>query len=400
MTRITATYRVTSSMFLGGAEENSLDTDIRVPSFKGALRFWWRAAALTRHQGDWRAVRDEELTLLGAAERSIGQSRVLMSLAGQENMDVSPTGSPLNSGLAYLAGQGLYHFRDQMTRPALQPGKAFTLQLYLRRGVTAQQADALIQALRLLGACGGLGARTRRGLGSITLLHWEVNGERHTETLTTQRDLLTETLTAAQPLAPEPPYSAFSGGSRVLILKGTPKQSAEDLLEEVGQEMVRYRSYGQSARGGLNALNEPAEQNFKDDHDLMYDASRSVAPTESPERAVFGLPHNYFFSSSQPTVKAGVGPKRMNRRASPLLLHTQRRDGEPAAVVVTFLPAQFLPPGEEITIDVRRRTWNVPPRSGAALWEPIHTFLDRLMGQETPRGARRMTIAEAMEVRP
>ena len=37
---IRATYRITTPMFCGGAEQQA---EFRLPSFKGVLRFWWRA---------------------------------------------------------------------------------------------------------------------------------------------------------------------------------------------------------------------------------------------------------------------------------------------------------------------------------------------------------------------
>jgi len=42
MQEIKATYKIVTPMFLGGADH---EEEIRVPSIKGALRFWWRALA-------------------------------------------------------------------------------------------------------------------------------------------------------------------------------------------------------------------------------------------------------------------------------------------------------------------------------------------------------------------
>jgi CRISPR-associated protein Cmr1 len=36
-----ATYRIVTPMFIGDAEQKA--TDLRPPSIKGTLRFWWRA---------------------------------------------------------------------------------------------------------------------------------------------------------------------------------------------------------------------------------------------------------------------------------------------------------------------------------------------------------------------
>ena len=48
-TEIEATYRVVTPMFCGGAGAGS--AELRMPSFKGVLRFWWRALARPRTAG-------------------------------------------------------------------------------------------------------------------------------------------------------------------------------------------------------------------------------------------------------------------------------------------------------------------------------------------------------------
>src|SRR5271165_1850963 len=69
--KITATLEVTTPLFLGGVDPTS-SVELRAPSIKGALRFWWRALAWSRHGGDLDSVRlerirSEEARLFGAA---------------------------------------------------------------------------------------------------------------------------------------------------------------------------------------------------------------------------------------------------------------------------------------------------------------------------------------------
>lgn len=42
MDRLTVTLKAVTPMFLGGAEPNKI-AELRAPSIKGALRFWYRA---------------------------------------------------------------------------------------------------------------------------------------------------------------------------------------------------------------------------------------------------------------------------------------------------------------------------------------------------------------------
>ncbi len=64
--KITATLEVTTPLFLGGVDPTS-SVELRAPSIKGALRFWWRALAWSRHGGDLDSIRSEEARLFGAA---------------------------------------------------------------------------------------------------------------------------------------------------------------------------------------------------------------------------------------------------------------------------------------------------------------------------------------------
>lgn len=74
--RIDATYRVATPLFCSGADPNR--AEIRLPSFKGALRFWWRALAWPRYGGNLGEIQKQEDALFGSAGGE--QSRVLMQL--------------------------------------------------------------------------------------------------------------------------------------------------------------------------------------------------------------------------------------------------------------------------------------------------------------------------------
>lgn len=74
---LTANYRVVTPMFLSGADQTA--AELRLPSFKGALRFWWRALAPAR---DVQQLRDVEDFLFGSTRA--GASRVRMRLVQTE----------------------------------------------------------------------------------------------------------------------------------------------------------------------------------------------------------------------------------------------------------------------------------------------------------------------------
>jgi CRISPR-associated protein Cmr1 len=158
-------------MFLGGA--NPIDAELRAPSLKGALRFWWRALNPNN-------LSSEE-KILGSTDEKIGRSKVSLSLKGNaepilpafdsrmgKTIQVSSKGRsfPINI-LDYLAygcheyirGQGLKYVRK-----CIEPGINFQLTVKFSDD---NIQDSVLDALAALSCFGGLGARSRNGYGKF-----------------------------------------------------------------------------------------------------------------------------------------------------------------------------------------------------------------------------------------
>lgn len=120
-----------------------------------------------------------------------------------------------------------------------------------------------------------------------------------------------------------------------------------DALLAINNEMQLYRSYGQNGR--VNG--QQARRNFVADHDNALAATQGEDLNNLPERAVFGLPHNYFFSSTKG--KLDINPEKEGRRASPLFIHIHELDNGQFAAIQTLLPGEFLP--ENTAIDVKAK---------------------------------------------
>jgi CRISPR-associated protein Cmr1 len=95
-----------------------------------------------------------------------------------------------------------------------------------------------------------------------------------------------------------------------------------------------------------------------------------------PRRVVFGLPHNYYFSSYQE--KVDVKPARLERRGSPLFIHIQELSNGQYAAVTAIYPSEFLPPGERIRVGS-----SVVPQS--VDYSVLNEFLDGKNGYGKPR---------------
>jgi CRISPR-associated protein Cmr1 len=166
----------------------------------------------------------------------------------------------------------------------------------------------------------------------------------------------------------EPPFTAFSTKTRIDV--SASHSDALRLLDSVGRQQQLYRSYGQQGR--VNG--QPAERKFGDDHDLILHATNGKTPTHAPKRVVFGLPHNYFFSSTRAKADVNYAPNGAEgRRASPLCLHIHPVSDGGFVAVHTLMPAKFLPTGGQIRIKARG-TFNVPSSPD---WSVLHTYLNR-----------------------
>jgi len=369
MTVLEDRYRTVTPLFLQGAEGST--PALRPPSFRGVLRWWWRALAWSDLGQDLRALRRQETRLFGSAAKGRGAVRLALTEGAGKPLE---QGELRGVGFGYLAGQGLSKpqaRRALLTRSALAAPCGFSVR------VTARDLDdgdlrRLRDALVLLGLAGGLGSRSRRGMGSVVVE--ELQGGANVEGFVapgSPEDLAEafRVLLAPRSVAGTPPFTAVSAATEWRVVRG--QKNVGERHESLGRHFLRFRSHG---RGGRDATGAKAEQNFRSDHDLVAAFLDGGPPDRPPARVAFGLPHNYFFSSQR--AKVGIGPRGYDRRASPLLFHLHEAGGIPCAVVL-FLPARFLPDGERIRMKNKHERL-VPVPGESELWRPIRDYLGRL----------------------
>ncbi len=340
MKRIQAKFKVVTPCFLGSAAH---EAELRLPSIKGALRFWWRALNYARIAQKTNSIiaeellRQEEGKLFGSSDQ--GQSPLIMrldtkSLPKVEENEVlrNESGNVVGAGARYL-GYGVMDFRGKLTRSCLKAPFEFDLQIGVREKDT-EKLNQILPALKLLGLLGGLGSKSRKGYGSLNLIsicngNWQAPASEGD-----YEKCLLELLKTALQYESEPEISAFSSHARIDLTNTKFKRdTAMSVLNQYGEEMVRYRSWG---RNGKILDNEFSKRKFKDDHDW---AKRQLHNFH-PRRAVFGLPHNY-------EKGIGVKPQNYDRRASPLFFHIHKINS--GYIGITFLlRSRFLPSNERI----------------------------------------------------
>jgi len=298
MQTIRATYRVVTPLSSSGADQAK--AELRPPSFKGALRFWWRALAWERLR-DVKRIRQEEAGLFGSAAQ--GQASFSLTLSSEALSEESCTGWPSSDPRAY-GGYGLLETTKTRRRTFILPGSEFTALLCFRRSrLSSDRLQELINALTALGLLGGLGGRSRRGWGSLTLTDLADSHDgawRHPATKVDFEERVRQLIEARGPQqasnrnAAPPPYTSFTPGASWAT--GTPVESAVEAHKEL---LERYRE--------------------------------ALKATPRDERAEFGLPR----------------ARRQERRASPVFLHLHWLSEQEFLPVALYLPAAFLP-GESV----------------------------------------------------
>ncbi len=375
-----ATYRVTTPLFLGGADSDA-NAELRPSTLKGLLRFWFRAIALPQLK-EWSEVKSLENNIFGSTKK---QSTFLLTIHEQEGLSERKIGDNWRNslGLRYL-GYGIVNRDGKTIRPYLKQGGRFTIRLRTKKDVPKDTVFFLPLALQALGLFGAAGARSRKGFGSLSLESLTCDGEEIWKAPVTVEELkecqktFFDKIKLSESSNSLPEYTAFSSQSQMWIVHtGT---DAFELLNDLGYEMLRYRSYGRKV-GGKHILpdHSDAEQNFADDHDLMLDFCGGKQIQIHPRRVVFGLPHNYYFISTRDNVDILPADKERNRRASPLFIHIHALSANSYATVLTLLPAIFLPPNEKIKISASRhkRVFNTVDVDCNVDYSSITDFMNR-----------------------
>jgi CRISPR-associated protein Cmr1 len=181
MHTMTVTLRTVTPLFLGGVAqvpsgvEDTRDgpipvfrvpAEIRPPSIRGAMRFWFRALWGDEES---RALREEEARYFGST--ATGQCPVRMQWLGKPPESRPWPREGLEAGVRYLGFTLNTHVKEdgskiRRIREYVESGQEFTL---VFRGVDLPALKAHWAATWLLGHLGGIGLRSRRGFGSLSI---------------------------------------------------------------------------------------------------------------------------------------------------------------------------------------------------------------------------------------
>lgn len=161
---VTAKCELITPMYGGGVKAGEVDRamPIRASALRGQLRFWWRllngggrsSEDLFRAECDvWGGIRR------GVAKASMVGLRVAFNRANGRLKRKSE-----------LAGFPHYALIDSGDDPyLLQQGYSFSVEISFDRRLADEQRHQVCECLRWWASFGGVGARTRRGLGAVAV---------------------------------------------------------------------------------------------------------------------------------------------------------------------------------------------------------------------------------------
>ncbi|HHO51153.1 MAG TPA: type III-B CRISPR module RAMP protein Cmr1 [Deltaproteobacteria bacterium] len=255
LTAVTPIYR-------GGARQDKVDTSrpFRGSSIRGLLRFWWRATSPLQ---DTDELRSAEGRLFGAVfqERAIA-SRVRVGVTGGSSTEArKPPGAEYALWVQRDGAQEVFHHDARCT---------------LEVSVPAEDAPELRRALSAWLLFGGIGGRTRRGLGAVSASHPKL-----TPDLPDPSSLVTRATKLALSRA-RAPWPSLSGGT---LLIGPPSDDPMEAWRTGLRAMRAVRmdtSHGQERPIRLGFT----PHRWRDDDYIKFTAGRSF---RSP-RAALGLP--------------------------------------------------------------------------------------------------------------
>lgn len=333
--------KLTTPAVAGGWTPTRIDpvTPLRPASIRGGLRWWFRAAAsyhLRPSSADPKeqkamlaALRKQESNLFGSTEFA---SAIVLIPGPTPEVGWLAADRHRQAGLRYL-GYGLFEKGNPET---LEPEKPLSFRLRFRDPRDqAKNEEMLAATLWLWAHLGGLGARSRRGFGSMVLtnlggLPWDGPGlmtsppadenalVRHlARGIGHALEVFGRHLPA--PGANDDPHPAIRSlaGLRSLRALPTTWPTALLALDQAGQLFQQFRStLARSARG---------QAPLPDYHEVKAALQGQPGAPRSVERAAFGLPLPFYFRSlngAKGTVELAAegdensGPDRL---ASPLI---------------------------------------------------------------------------------
>ena len=237
MRTITFECETVTPMFLAGADGRT--PELRPPSIKGAMRFWWRA--MNGHL-PLEKLKEREAKIFGGSGDNEGKSKVIIRVkphklhTSNDKLPFHPVAVTTSQKsfriniLEYLA-YGTYEYKKGQDNIFVRKYISSNQKFFVIISLPDDLEKGLTNMFKILSTFGGLGSRSRNGFGSFRIR--SINDAENDFYFNLKRNNYSSEL---------PKYSAFSQGMHLWMTKKLEKW--DDALAELG---IAYRE----ARGKI-----------------------------------------------------------------------------------------------------------------------------------------------------
>ena len=398
-------FILTTPAFLGDAQQKAA---LRPQSFKGALRFWYRAVVgdLCHFEDTATENFQGEDFLWGGTGDKFGQSRILLRVSakdpiipwnwqksnykkfGDNSKKIRTNGIQY---LGYTLGMG-----TNKQRNALKPSYLFTLIAVIPRPheLTEHQIKATLASFWLFSVLGSCGTRSRRGFGSLQAYSWKLeNADAHPDWI----HLFNKLPNPYRMNAPtswrqglQSAMACFYGNSNEYTpwFNRFPNTTAHPHIPrgftpKILQGFITWEEALNHGGAVMQAFRATRSNDTQRVLDLLDNPTQHGLP--GPDRAIFGLPLTFQFKSKN-LKNVSFYPQRAHtmdklpERASSLLFLKIIRLG------TRFYPLYFRLGGHQPNIDIKIRGTIQWDRSSINMKSPntdvMEIFFNSL--EETP----------------
>ncbi|AEI15251.1 CRISPR-associated protein TM1795 family protein [Flexistipes sinusarabici DSM 4947] len=212
---------IVTPMFLGGADQN--DAELRIPSIKGMLRFWWRALYGTD---------DLEQTIKNESEIFGNTDYKSPTTISFKNQNISISNEKLDNNNFSIYEYLAYGYRVKNNiKNYIEPKSSFSLKL------STLKMQEIENSINALCSFGGLGSKSRNGFGSLKIIDSKKFNTLDFLNQFRKRDMTT--------------YTTISKQSKILF--GKQHKTWKEALAEIG-ELYKQSKYFLKYQGDKRQL--------------------------------------------------------------------------------------------------------------------------------------------------
>jgi len=327
-------------MFLGGADGNA---ELRPPSIKAALRFWWRAL----HGGlPLDQLKRQEAEIFGGSGDNEGKSkfsiRIMTDKVPNSSKDIKSKLWDTQNKKLKTDSEGIGYF----LYPFLIKDREYYINQKFTIVFASFEKNILIEISKVFSLfiwLGSLGSRSRRGCGNITVNSYNCSFDLEIfnpilNGFSTKEDLKKhlESIISSYYIKSAGVNNSYSNLSNLKLYILDPENDYHKALNKIGENYKKFRSYKQP------------------DYNTVKNFIQTGNITQPIEKAAFGLPLEYRYRSligSNAHIEGSDNNRQ--RSASPIIfkvLKVKSNNNNLFYPIVLLFERKLLPDADNIKI--------------------------------------------------